>query len=198
MALALLTSPVRDVCFAMGTDLKSEERMRQGRSLILAMTVLVLTLSGEPAHAQTPGSVSGLPVPRFVSLRSDKVHVRVGPAIDHDIRWTFARAGLPVEIVAESDNWRRIRDAEGAEGWVHHALLSSRRTALIAPASKEKSFSVFESADARSRVTAELQPGVLAAVRHCKSGWCRISGERFDGYIEQTRLWGVYPNETIE
>jgi len=172
--------------------------MRPGLSPILAAAVLVLALLPEPAPAQTPGTTSGLPVPRFVSLRSDRVHVRVGPAVDHDIRWTFARTGWPVEIVAESDNWRRIRDAEGAEGWVHHALLSSRRTALIAPSSKEKFFPVFEAADSKSRVSAELQPGVLATVRNCRGGWCRISGERFDGYIEQTRLWGVYPDETVE
>jgi SH3-like domain-containing protein len=171
--------------------------MQRGLSLLLA-AIFLAALPPEMLFAQSPGSVSGLPVPRFVSLRSDKVHVRVGPAIDHDIRWTFARAGLPVEIVAESDNWRRIRDAEGAEGWVHHALLSSRRTALIAPSSKEKFFPVYEAADAASRVSAQLQPGVLASVRSCRSGWCRISGERFDGYIEQTRLFGVYPNETIE
>jgi SH3-like domain-containing protein len=176
--------------------------MVRGLSLYLAAAIvalgLLLGLFPERAPAQSAGTTSGLPVPRFVSLRSDRVHVRVGPAVDHDIRWTFARAGLPVEIVAESDNWRRIRDAEGAEGWVHHALLSSRRTVLIAPASKEKSFSIYDSADAKSRVTAELQPGVLATIRNCRSGWCRISGERFDGYIEQTRLWGVYPNETVE
>jgi SH3-like domain-containing protein len=171
--------------------------MQRGLPLLLAAALLVSLLPRTPA-AQTTGVVSGLPVPRFVSLRSDKVHVRVGPAIDHDIRWTFARAGLPVEIVAESDNWRRIRDAEGAEGWVHHALLSSRRTVLIAPSSKEKFLPLFESADTRSRVMAELQPGVLANVRSCRGGWCRISGERFDGYIQQTRLFGVYPNETIE
>ena len=171
--------------------------MHRGLSLLLAAALFVALLPRLPL-AQSPGSVSGLPVPRFVSLRSDKVHVRVGPAVDHDIRWTFARAGLPVEIVAESDNWRRIRDADGAEGWVHHALLSSRRTALVAPSSKEKFFPVFESADAKSRVSAELQPGVLASVRNCRGGWCRISGERFDGYIEQTRLWGVYPNEAVE
>lgn len=171
--------------------------MQRGLPLFLAAALLV-SLLPQTSAAQMAGTVSGLPVPRFVSLRSDKVHVRVGPAIDHDIRWTFARAGLPVEIIAESDNWRRIRDAEGAEGWVHHALLSSRRTALIAPSSKEKFLPLFESADIRSRVTAELQPGVLANVRSCRSGWCRISGERFDGYMQQTRLFGVYPNETIE
>lgn len=172
--------------------------MQRGLPLFLAAMLFAAALLPQLTAAQSTGSVSGLPVPRFVSLRSDKVHVRVGPAVDHDIRWTFARAGLPVEIVAESDNWRRIRDAEGAEGWVHHALLSSRRTALIAPSSKEKFFPIFEAADAKGRVLAELQPGVLATVRNCRAGWCRISGERFDGYIEQTRLWGVYPNETIE
>ncbi len=170
--------------------------MVRGLSLFLAASAVALGCL--PFEASAQPSATGHQVPRFVSLRSDRVHVRVGPAIDHDIRWTFARAGLPVEIVAEFENWRRIRDAEGAEGWVHHALLSSRRTALIAPSSKEKVLPIYDSADAKSRVSAELQPGVLATIRNCRSGWCRISGERFDGYIEQARLWGVYPDEPIE
>ena len=73
------------------------------------------------------GSVSGLPVPRFVSLKSDRVNVRAGPNKDQDVRWVYTRAGMPVEITAEFENWRRIRDWEGAEGWVYHSLLSGKR-----------------------------------------------------------------------
>ena len=73
------------------------------------------------------GSVSGLPVPRFVSLKSDRVNVRSGPNKDQDVRWVYTRAGMPVEVTAEFENWRRIRDWEGAEGWVYHSLLSGKR-----------------------------------------------------------------------
>jgi SH3-like domain-containing protein len=146
------------------------------------------------------GPASGLPLPRFVSLKADKVNLRAGPTREHEVTWVFTRAGLPVEITAESENWRRIRDSEGTEGWVYHSLLSSRRTVVVAPWSKEKNetFSLRENDDKNARVTAELQPGVLAAVKSCDKKWCRVFGEGFDGYIEQERLWGVYPNESIE
>ncbi len=145
------------------------------------------------------GAQSGLPVPRFVSLKADRVNVRAGPTKDNDVTWVYTRAGLPVEITAEYENWRRIRDWEGAEGWVYHSLLSGRRTAFI---SKSKSngelAALHESADPKSAITAKLEPGVLGIVKRCSGDWCRVSGDGFDGWIEQERLWGVYPNEKVE
>ena len=128
-----------------------------------------------------------------------KVVVTAGPTREHDVTWVFTRAGLPVEITAESENWRRIRDSEGTEGWVYHSLLSSRRTVLVAPWSKkDETFALHASGDGSARVTAQLQPGVLGSVKSCDKKWCRIFGEGFDGYIEQERLWGAYPDESIE
>jgi SH3-like domain-containing protein len=148
-----------------------------------------------PAAAQHQNK---LPVPRFVSLRADKVHVRNGPSQNHDIRWTFARAGLPVEIIAEFENWRRIRDSDGADGWVHQAMLSGRRTAIVRANTGAKTVPVYQQANGEGRLIAELQPGVVASVKACAKNWCRISGDRFDGYILQTLLWGVYPDEVVE
>src|SRR5262249_7190806 len=82
------------------------------------------------------GDSGKLPIPRFVSLKSDKVNVRSGPTKDHEVTWVYTRTGLPVEITAEYENWRRIRDWEGAEGWVYHSLLSGRRTGLVTQALK--------------------------------------------------------------
>ena len=166
---------------------------------LIALTVLALAPASAQAEDEPAGAVSGLPVPRFVSLKADKVNLRAGPTRDHDVTWVFTRAGLPVEITAESENWRRIRDSEGTEGWVYQSLLSSRRTALVAPWSKkEESFSLHQSGDANARVTAQLQTGVLGSIKGCDKKWCRIFGDGFDGYIEQERLWGVYPNEFVE
>ena len=150
------------------------------------------------AHAQAGGATSGLPVPRYVSLKADKVNVRGGPSRDHDVAWVFTRAGIPVEITAESENWRRIRDAEGAEGWVFHSLLSGRRTVLISPTGKAVAFPLYERPSEDTRILAKLEPRVLGTVRTCDKRWCRIFGEGFDGFIQQHLLWGVYPNETIE
>jgi SH3-like domain-containing protein len=166
--------------------------------ITLALWLLALSAAPISALAQTAGPASGLPVPRYVSLKVDKVNVRKGPSREHEVNWVFTRAGLPVEITAEFENWRRIRDAEGSEGWVFHSLLSGRRTALISPWSKSQTFALHERPDLAAPVSAQLQPGVLGTVRGCNGRWCRIFGDGFDGFIEQERLWGVYPNEPVQ
>jgi SH3-like domain-containing protein len=174
--------------------------MPQSAVMMNLATMLLVLLTAIPVGAagEQTGATSGLPVPRYVSLKADKVNVRGGPSREHEVTWTFMRVGIPVEITAESENWRRIRDAEGAEGWVFHSLLSGRRTALVAPSAKTESFPLYERAGAGGRVVAQLQARVLATVRRCDGKWCRVFGDGFDGYIEQHLLWGVYPNEVIE
>lgn len=159
-----------------------------------------LTLFALPSHAATAGigPVSGLPMPRFVSLKSDRVNLREGPSKEHRTAWVFQRAGLPVEVTAEFDKWRRIRDLEGSEGWVLQSLISGRRTALVAPWKKVDSLPLRAQANANAQITAHLQPGVIGNVRKCDGAWCRIFGDGFDGYIEQANLWGVYPDEKYE
>src|SRR5262245_159321 len=150
------------------------------------------------AAGEGPGPSSGLPVPRFVSLKPDKVNVRGGPTRNHDITWQYTRAGLPVEITAESDNWRRIRDWEGAEGWVYHSMLSGRRTGIVNAKEKDGLVPLHAKGDKDTAVVANLQSGVVAQVKQCSGTWCRIVGTGFDGYVAQERLWGVYPSEKIE
>jgi SH3-like domain-containing protein len=144
------------------------------------------------------GSATGLPVPRFVSLKSDRINVRAGPDKDQDVRWVYTRAGMPVEITAEFDNWRRVRDWEGAEGWVYHSLLSGKRTAIVVPRAKTDLVPLYASADAESAVVAKLQSGVLASLKSCTGEWCHIEGRNFDGWIRQERIWGAYPHEKVE
>ncbi len=150
-----------------------------------------------PGSANKP---SGLPVPRFVSLKSDRVNVRKGPTPEHGIAWVFRRAGLPVEITAEFGHWRKVRDSEGAEGWVFRGLLSARRTAVVSPWVKEVSGSLplYATRSESGRVVAKLQPGVLTGVMQCDGEWCRLSLDKFEGWMRQDRLWGVYRNERIE
>jgi SH3-like domain-containing protein len=170
------------------------------RLVLLVMAMLVAGMVAAQAQPASPKTVSGLPIPRFVSLKADRVNVRGGPTKDHDVTWVYNRAGLPVEITAEFENWRRIRDWEGAEGWVYHSLLSGRRTATVAPNEKNKDelLSLHDKPDPTSGVVAKLQIGVLGSVKRCSGNWCRIAGEGFDGWIQQERLWGVYPNEKLE
>lgn len=168
------------------------------RHVFRALLLAVFLASVASAQAQQAGTASGLPVPRFVSLKADKVALRSGPAKTHEIKWIYQRPGLPVEITAEFENWRRIRDADGTEGWVYHSLLSGRRTGVVISKAKDELVAVLESSDAKSTVVAQLQPGVLGSVKRCTANRCRISGQGYDGWVPQDRLWGVYPNEQVE
>lgn len=144
------------------------------------------------------GPVSGLPMPRFVSLKPDRVNVRQGPSRDQSVSFIYQKANLPVEVIAEFENWRRIRDSEGAEGWVLQNLLSGKRTALIAPWSKQTTLPLYSRADLKATANAMLQPGVLANIKSCSANWCRINGDGFDGWIQESYLWGAYPGETVD
>jgi len=172
-------------------------RTALGGLVLAARIVAVQPATASPAGDAT-GSVSGLPIPRFVSLKSDRVNARSGPNKDQEVRWVYTHAGMPVEVTAEFENWRRIRDWEGAEGWVYHSLLSGKRMAMVVPKTKDELVPLYESADVQSAVSARLQSGVLGAIKSCNGTWCQFSGKGFEGYIRQERLWGAYPNETVE
>jgi SH3-like domain-containing protein len=162
----------------------------------------VLAMLAGAAHAAAgdipTGSVSGLPVPRFVSLKSDRVNVRSGPNKDQEVRWVYTRAGMPVEVTAEFENWRRIRDWEGAEGWVYHSLLAGKRSAVVVPTLKDDLVPLYQSANVEAAVVARLQSGVLGQLKSCNGQWCELSGKGFSGWIRQERLWGAYPNEKVD
>ena len=165
---------------------------------VLAGCMLGASVSTGFSAKEAGSTTSGLPIPRYVSLKSDHVNVRAGPTKDNDVAWVYTRSGLPVEITAEFENWRRVRDSEGAEGWVYHSLLSGRRTAVVSMKSKNDLAPLYDRADPASAVAARLQAGVVAQVKHCATGWCHISGSGFDGWIEQQRLWGVYADEKVD
>ncbi|EFO32276.1 aspartyl-tRNA synthetase [Roseibium sp. TrichSKD4] len=167
--------------------------------LLAGLCLSLLLFVPELAQAQaTKTGPSGYPLPRFVSLKSDRVNVRLGPSREHDIAWTFVKSGLPVEIIQEFDNWRRIRDWEGKEGWVFHSLLSGRRTALVTPWEKSNRTPLRQRSKSDAIIVAELDPFVLATVTECSGGWCKVQGEGFEGWLDQTRLFGVYPDELFE
>ncbi len=172
------------------------------RLFALVAGALALIATAGFVAAEQVGTASGLPVPRYVSLKSDRVNLREGPAKDHRTTWIFQRAGLPVEITAEFETWRKVRDSEGSEGWVLHSLLSGRRTGLVTPwkknATNNPTSILYRKPSDTAAPVAMLQPGVLANIRSCDKTWCRVNGEGFDGFIHQAELWGVYPNEVIE
>lgn len=184
--------------------------MTKARTTALLFSVLIaggcLISPIWPAHSQgnTKSAVarigpSGLRVPRFVSLKSGRVNVRKGPSLDHPVSWEFKRLGLPVEVIAEYENWRQVRDSDNAQGWVFHSLLSGRRTALVAPWLKPpETVPIHVRSSKASAVLAELEPGVLGSLLSCDGNWCNFSLDSVSGWVEQVNLWGVYENEKIE
>lgn len=154
--------------------------------------------AGIDLSSRKKGPSSGLPTPRFVSLKSDEVNVRKGPGWDHGVSWVFRRAGLPVEVIAESDVWRQVRDSEGATGWVLGTLLSGRRTVLVAPwEASTRTVDLQDGASKSSQLTAKLAPGVLGDVSVCDGVWCKINAGGVSGYIAQDFVWGAYPGEKV-
>ncbi|MGB1547592.1 MAG: SH3 domain-containing protein [Alphaproteobacteria bacterium] len=155
--------------------------------LILALT----TCAFGQAWAAT-----GLPLPRYVSLRASEVNVRTGPGVRYPVDWVFRRHGLPVEIVAEFDTWRKIRDAEGTEGWVHQSLLSGKRTILVTGGMR----TLYRKPAANAKAVAKAEANVVGTLLACPkdSEWCRVSVGAYEGWLKRSDFWGVYSNEVIE
>ena len=131
---------------------------------------------------------SGLPVPRFVSLKSDEINVRVGPGKEYPISWVYHKRNYPVKIVEEFGLWRRIEDHQGDGGWVYHSLLSGKRTGLIV--GKENA-PVFATATEGSRVVAGAEPGVVVDVEECTLTRCAITAGTVKGWLDRKHLWGT-------
>jgi SH3-like domain-containing protein len=167
------------------------------RRQALAM-LAALAVRPDLALADPVGPVTKLPLPRYASLKTDRVNLREGPSKDHPTKWVYERAGLPVEITAEFEIWRKVRDSEGVEGWVLHSLLSGRRTALVTPNKTGENSKIYARSSESADLAATLQSGVIVNIRNCDGAWCLIDGDGFKGYIQQVRLWGVYPDEKIE
>lgn len=173
---------------------------RKSRPLVSAAEAGEITASVDPAPASSTDKnlVTGLPLPRFVTLKADKVNVRRGPSSEHPVAFVFQRKGLPVEITAEFENWRKIRDSDGSEGWILQSMLSGRRNGFVAQWSDSKGIVLHSEPTSRSGVEAQLQPGVLASIENCDGQWCEISTSGYDGYVAQNQLWGVYPGEVVD
>jgi SH3-like domain-containing protein len=174
-----------------------------------ALWFLVLTAgAGKPMAQTAPDpqtlTASGLALPRFVSLKSDRVNLRQGPGMDYPIAWIFQRVGLPVEVIKEFESWRQVRDAEGTTGWVLASALSGRRTALILPweakpgQTQQPSVALRDDDSESARPVALVEAGVLASIIGCDGKWCRVSVGGYRGYVQQTKLWGAYPGEPIK
>lgn len=154
---------------------------------LTAMIAPFLLASTLAASAQSLGIETGLPLPRFESLRYNEVNLRRGASENHPIAVVYNRQGLPVEVLREYRDWRRVRDHEGTTGWIKRTQLSFAKTAMVmgdvAP--------LHRSDDADSRVIARLSPGIVLELRDCDSQWCQVKVRGYNGYIPRSALWGV-------
>lgn len=156
--------------------------------------LLVLAVLTVPPAARAQAPRENLPVPRFVSLRSEEVNLRTGPGVRYPVEWVFVRRQMPVEILQEFENWRRIRDRDGTEGWVHQSMLTGRRAAVVEGDMRN----LRRRPEAEAPVVARVEPGVIAAILECKDAWCRLETAGFRGWLPRNEIWGTYPNEAIK
>lgn len=174
--------------------------MKSGFGSIAAVATLLSLLAvasvqaAEGGRKSGPPQGSGLPIPRFVSLRSSEVNLRSGPNVNYPIEWVFQRKDMPVEIVAEYDTWRRIRDWQGAEGWVHQSMLAGRRSLVVTGAIR----TLRRDPDTNAQAVAQAKPGVMGALLKCVGAWCQVDLKGWRGWLKRDEFWGVYPNETVE
>ena len=167
--------------------------MRKVQSLF---TLLCIGLVAAHSHAQNASILnpSGLPVPRYVSLKSDEINMRVGPGKRYPIKWVYQRAALPVQIIEEFAHWRKIRDHEGASGWIHKGLISGRRSIIV----MEKQQNVYQSPDATAHIAFRTKAGVIARAEECLPDWCAIHVNQMSGWVRKSDIWGVSREEVFE
>jgi SH3-like domain-containing protein len=137
-------------------------------------------------------AIAGEPAPYFASMKSNKIFMRVGPGEDYPIKWVYHRKGLPVEVLGTYDAWRRVRDMDGETGWIHTALLSRERMALV---TGQGVVAVQREAQSQSGPVAEAKPGAIGRLRHCEMLACEVKFDRAEGWVPRTRLWGLSDGE---
>jgi SH3-like domain-containing protein len=157
--------------------------------IVLAVVILGVVSAAAPAVA------SDRDLPRFASVRGDKAHMRTGPGLRYPVEWVYVRRNFPVEITAEFEAWRKVRDWKGTEGWMISTVLSSRRTVIV---TGDANHPLHREPSATAPVIAKLDPGVIARLLACNPDWCRIEVANFRGWLPRDAFWGVRPGEKVE
>ncbi len=164
---------------------------------LLALLLVALIPTGQtPAFAAGLGEGTGLPLPRFVSFRATEANLRTGPGLQYPVDWVYKRPDLPVQIVAEYKTWRKIRDWQGTQGWVHQSMLTGKRTVMVTG----KARSIRQRPDTKSPIVAKLEGRVIAHLLECPdgSGWCQIEAEGHEGWLRRPEIWGILRGEVVK
>ncbi len=154
--------------------------------LLIIVTVLICFFSSA-AHART-----NLKLPRFVTVKAPEANVRSGPGLRYRIEWVMVRPDMPVEVIAENKQWRRIKDIQGDEGWIHRSMLSNRRTVVITGTAQI----MRKSSHKDSAPVARVEVGVNGSLLSCTQTACRVAVNDYKGWISRESLWGIYPEES--
>lgn len=156
----------------------------------------VATAASAPVIPAPPtvGPETNLPLPRFVSLKTDEGNARRGPSLEHRIDWVFVREDMPLLITAEYGHWRRVEDREGEGGWVHYSLLSGTRTVIV----DQDQMPLRTQPEDTAQEIALIESGVVARLENCETDWCRISAGGYGGWAPKLALWGVGSDEVID
>ena len=168
------------------------------RIFLTTICAIIFSVSAVFAQSnQKTVGASGLDVPRFVSLRSNRVNARSGPGNRYPIEWVYMQKNAPVEIIAEFEFWRKVKDWEGSESWVHKSMLTGKRYAKITNLGKNN---LYAKADMKSEVIAKVEDEVVGEIVECQSGknFCLLDFGNINGWILKNYLFGVYPKEIIE
>ena len=169
-------------------------------AFIFLFSALALLGLASKTQAQTMAqakekSASGLPLPRFVSIGGHEVNLRTGPGLQYPIDWVYRLKGLPLEIIAEHKTWRKVRDWDGAQGWVHQNMLSGKRTFIV----MDGPHTIFKQADMASKQIARAETGVVGELRSCEAGsnWCSVRADGFDGWMKREHFWGIMNGDKL-
>ncbi len=171
--------------------------LRPGALMVFAavFAIVISLAGGDWAVVQAAPVGSGLPLPRFVSLRAQEVNMRAGPGVQYPVEWVYKRRYLPVQIIAEYRTWRKVRDWQGTQGWVHQSMLGGRRSVIVTGSRR----TLRAEPDTKSRAIARMEPGVIGKLEKCPSegGWCRIEAGGRRGWLRRVEFWGVQQGEAV-
>lgn len=152
----------------------------KSRSKITAFVILAVVASVGQAQSTRK-------TPYWVSIKADEARMRTGPSTEFPVKWVFKRKLLPLKVVAVHEDWRKIQDPDGDQGWMHLSLISPDRTALVTGTGVG---ALRDEPQATARIAWRVEPGVVGRIEECQKGWCRLDVSGRTGYIEAERLWG--------
>lgn len=171
-------------------DHGSRSRAPLRRALLaagLCAGIAACSPAGGEAQAERP-TPSGYPVPRYLVLKFDTVNARAGPGDDHRVLWVYHARGLPVQVIAETREWRQVCDPDGGVAWVHRRVTDGGRNVIRLA---ETPLPLRKRPREGAEVSAYLNARALAALDRCEGGWCRLSIDRVRGWVPEGEVWGV-------